>query len=50
MHSIVGAVTKESLLYYERTLLYISVNGNTQDHEDLYLNGYADIQMGKKAK
>ena len=50
VHSIACAVTEESLLYYERTLLYISVNGDTQDHEDLYLNGYADIQMSKKAK
>ena len=47
LHSTKVVVTEETRLYYQNMLLLISLNGDDNDDEDRYLNGYADIKMKK---
>ena len=50
LHSTLTTVTEETRIYYKKTLLLISVDGDSNDDEDRYLNGYADIKMNKAGK
>ena len=50
LHSVLVVVTEETRDYYKNMLLLISLNGDKNDDEDRYLNGYADIKMKKAWK
>ena len=49
LHSVIRVVDTKSREYYDEMLLLLSVNGDKNDEQDRYLNGYADLQL-KKAK
>ena len=50
LHSTMVVVTEETRIYYQNMLLLISLNGDDNDNEDRYLNGYVDIKMKRAWK
>ncbi len=44
---MIREVDEKSLQYYKEMLLLLSVNGDKNDEQDRYLNGYADLQLKK---
>ena len=45
LHALLRSVTKESRMYYEEAMVLLTVDGDTDDEYDRYLNGIGALHL-----
>ena len=48
LHAILKSVTKESRQYYDESMILLTVDGDTEDEYDRYLNGVGMLHLKRQ--
>lgn len=48
LHAILKGVTKESRQYYDESMILLTVDGDTEDEYDRYLNGVGMLHLKRQ--
>ena len=48
LHAILKGVTKESRQYYDESMILFTVDGDTEDEYDRYLNGVGMLHLKRQ--